>query len=60
MPYTPTRAQIIDAALAEYVERHQPVSAKLKHHDMMEAAKKSPPPQAWFEEDTKELRRPAR
>jgi hypothetical protein len=22
MPFTPTRAQIIDAALAEYVERH--------------------------------------
>ncbi|HZK81540.1 MAG TPA: hypothetical protein VFC46_10745 [Humisphaera sp.] len=60
MPYTPTRAQVIDAALAEYVERHgkpkDTTSAHSRHAAMVKAAKKSPPPPSWFEEDTKELR----
>ena len=29
MPFTPTRAQVIDVALAEYVEKHAP--AKQRH-----------------------------
>jgi hypothetical protein len=61
MPLTPTRSQIINEALAEYVERHASRGRKrLKHADMLKRAEKSPPPQSWFDEDTQALRQSSR
>jgi hypothetical protein len=62
MPFTPTRAQLIDAALAEYVVKHgkkRPASrTAMSHQEMIRFAKHNPPSDEWFDEDVADLKRP--